>query len=183
MTFDEQCGYYAAIQSKVPLLIVAKVAGISHTVASYLKAAGERRGGQTRYPKVAREYAALGHEAFIHKYLNPRLRHDLIEAIDERKREHDAKRLKAQGIPANVMRYCRRYVWEKTQFGQPAIFVIDQRGDGFRWRNLKPFYDQPEYPVDKQPLLSWQGDFENDAPFATPVDCFRYLRDFYKPYD
>jgi hypothetical protein len=182
MTFDEQCEIYAAIRSEVPLLIVCKVANISSSVASYLKAAGKRRGGQTRYPKVASEYEALGHEAFIHKYLTPRFRQDLIAALDEKKREHDAKRLKAGGIPANVMRYCRIYRWEKTELGQPVAFRIEQHIDGFRWRNLKPFYDQPEYPPEKWALLHCDGDV-NGAPFATPVDCFRYLKDLYGPLD
>jgi hypothetical protein len=180
MTFDEQCGYYAAIRSDVPLQIVAKVGGFSPSVATYLNAAGERRGGQVRYPKVARMYAALGHEAFVHTYLTARLRQECLEAIADLKRERREKARKRAGIPANVMRYCRIYRWPKTELGQPVAFRIEPAPDGYRWRNLKPFYDQPEWPPEKWPLLKADGD-ENGESFATPLDCFKYVKALYKP--
>jgi hypothetical protein len=161
---------------------VSKVAKISSSVATYLKAAGQRRGLQIRYPKVAREYDRLGHEAFVHRYLTPRLRQDLIEAIAEKKRQHDAKRLKDQGIPANVMRYCKRYDWKKTELGMHAIFRIERHADGFWWRNLKPYQSDPEIPPEDWNQIKLRGD-DDDKPFANPLDCFRYLKALYKPLD
>jgi hypothetical protein len=162
---------------------VAKVAEIGSSVATYLKAAGQRRGGQVRYPKVAREYDALGHEAFVHRYLTPRLRADLIEAIDAKKRAHDAKRLAMGGIPANHMRYCRIYRWLKTVHGTPAVFRIeDHRPHGFLWRNLKPYFDQPEWPPEKWAELKPRGD-DDDNPFANPLDCYRFCLALFQPLD
>ena len=81
MTFEEQCGYYGALKSGVPRLAVASAANVATVTVTYLARAGERVGGQIRYRKVASEYADLGHEAFIHKYVTPALRDRCMTAF------------------------------------------------------------------------------------------------------
>jgi hypothetical protein len=92
MTFSDACAFYAALQPyrvsstgelrKLPPAAVAQAAGVSQPAISNLAAAGNIVGGQTRYPKVALEYATLGHDAFVHKYLTPIIQEKLTVALD-----------------------------------------------------------------------------------------------------
>jgi hypothetical protein len=155
LPFEDQCAYYAALKCDVPPVAVANVSGLSQSVVSLLKAAGTPRGGQLRYPKVASEYAAMGHDSFVHKYLTPLIRERLMVEIANLKL---AEREKADGEPLNehgysprADSYCRRVEWKQTSIGKHAVFRIELhpgRG-GYFWRDLKPYYDRPEIPADQ----------------------------------
>jgi hypothetical protein len=180
LPFEQQCGYYAALLMDVPHSVVASVSGLKQPVVSHLSRAGRVISGRVRYPRVAREYRALGHEGFIHRYLTAKIYEDCLYGIAERKRVREAKRAQSDGIPANVMRYCRRYEWPKTELGMHVIFRIEQHADGFLWRNLKPFQREPEVPPEEQNRIALRGD-DADHPFKTPIDCFRFLKEKFQP--
>ena len=90
LSFDEQCAYYDALKCGVPPAAVAQVAGVAQSTVSLLGSAGETRGGKMRYAKLAREYDSLGHDAFVHRYLNPLIRDRLMVAIEPNHRSRSA---------------------------------------------------------------------------------------------
>ena len=81
MPFFDQCGWFAALACGVHNRAVAVASGLAPPTVAFLKQAGQHYGGQTRYPKVAAEYAALGHDAFVHRCLAPKIRDRLAVAI------------------------------------------------------------------------------------------------------
>ena len=83
MTFVESCSFHAALMCGVKNNAVAIATGMSQPAIAHLRHAGERLGGQIRYPAVARERRDLGDEAFVHKYLTPLIRDRLQVAIEQ----------------------------------------------------------------------------------------------------
>lgn len=81
MSFEDACGYYGALVSGVQPAAISLAANVAQPTVSYLARAGEYVGGQIRYPRVAREYALLGHDAFIEKYVTPVLREHCVAAM------------------------------------------------------------------------------------------------------
>jgi hypothetical protein len=184
LSFDEQCAYYVALLPykvstsneyvRFPPSVVASAAGVSQSTISLLSDAGKVRGGQLRYPKVAAEYAKLGHDAFVHKYLTPIIRERLAVALEAWKRRKRNPDLNDKGFNPRANRYVGRHDRLETSIDLPAHFYITEpipdRG-GYFWRNLKPRHDLPEIPVSQAPL---EGDpARNGQGFATSQDAFR----------
>jgi hypothetical protein len=197
--FEELCAYYGALRSGVRNEVVARASNLSRPAVAQLRAAGRPRGGQLRYPKVAREYVALGHQAFVAKYVNAKIRDRLEVALKEwiadPKRISDQKPVR--GVNPRAKAYAGRHEWPETSIGLHAIFMIEWDDDanaprrkpgeriqatpGWKWRNLKPRQDLPEIPRDQAPLL---GDpAREDRGFATSEDCFRWVRSDLNPKD
>ena len=187
LTFEEQCGYYACLMLDVPPAAVAVAAGISQATTSLLGGAGEVRGGQLRYPKVGRELATLGREAFVHKYLTPIIRERIDQAIDAYRRSKRNPDINERGFNPRANRYCGRHDWPKTSIGLPAHFFIDllhERG-GYFWFNLKPQNHYPEIPLN---MAKPQGNPERERDangheqgFATSEDCYRWVQNYLNP--
>lgn len=183
LSFEEQCAYYIALRpyqassggqtKRFPPAAVAAAAGVSQSTISLLGDAGKVRGGQIRYPKVAAEYAKLGHDAFVHRYLTPIIRERLAVAYDDWTRRKRNPDINSEGWNPRADRYCGRHEIPETSIGLHAIFWIQAVPDlhGYAWRNLKPRYDLPEIPVSEAPL---QGDpTRGGKGYATSQDCFR----------
>ena len=193
LSFDEQCAFYCALKLSVPPIAVAQAAGLSAIAISHLARAGQFLGGQIRYPRVAREYAALGHEAFIHRYLTPPLRERLDQAIDAYRSRERNPDINSKGYNPKANGACDRYEWRETSIGLHAVFRIELHPDGagYFWRNLKPRYDQPEVPADEVPYnpeCAIVGDPSRgpergpDAKgFATSQLCFRHCKRLFNP--
>jgi hypothetical protein len=79
-SFEDLCGYYGALMCGVENEAIALAADLSQPSVAYLRVAGEFRGGQLRYPKVAREYRMLGHDAFVAKYVTAALKERCLTA-------------------------------------------------------------------------------------------------------
>lgn len=188
LTFEEQCGYFACLMLDVPPSAVAQVAGISQATTSLLSGAGQVRGGQLRYPKVGREYASLGREAFVHKYLTPIIRERIDQAIDAMRRRERNPDVNARGYNPRANRYAgKRYEWPQTSIDLHAVFFIDLAHDrgGYFWFDLKPRQDLPEIPLN-QAVARGDPDRERDAAgheqgFATSEDCFRWVKNYLDP--
>ena len=187
LSFEEQCGFHAALMLDVPPTAVATAAGVGSATISHLAAAGQVRSGQLRYPRVARELANLGREAFVHKYLTPIIRERLDQAIDAFKRKKRNPDINERGFNPRANRYCRRHDWPETTIGLPAHFVIEllhERG-GYFWFNLKPQNHYPEIPLN---MAKPQGNPERERDangheqgFATSEDCFRWVKNYLNP--
>ena len=132
MTFEEQCGYYGALKSGVPRIVVAAAANIATPTVTYLARAGELVGGQIRYRKVATEYADLGHEPFIHKYVTPALRDRCLAALANYEngtlpeRQQRAVRRSANGL-VGIHKLKPRNEWQD----ESARIEIAQKPEGY----------------------------------------------------
>src|SRR4029077_10851618 len=168
LSFDEQCAYYAALRLNVPPVAVATTAGVSQSVVSLLGSAGENRGGQIRYPKVASEDAALGHEAFVHKYLTAPIRDQLSVAIANLNRVKRNPDINEHGFNPRACRYLGRNEWPETSTGMHAIFRIGLHPTrpGYFWRDLKPYQGDPEVPADQ--VATHPGCFMRGDPSRGP---------------
>jgi hypothetical protein len=190
-TFDEQCGYYAALLKGVPPTVVAKISGMSQTVVSLLKGAGQERSGQLRYPRVAREYHAMGHEAFIHRYLTPVIRQACLEGVNDLRRAQRA-RVKDRVLGINehdwspkANRYAGRHVIPAEILGYELAYRIEPNFDrhGWFWRQLSGF-QWPEAPPGQElyktkPIGGRDGD--DSKGFRTSEDCYRHVLNQFKP--
>ena len=191
LSFGEQCAFYAALKCDVPPIAVAKVAGVSQATVSLLSGAGEMRGGQMRYPKVAREYDSLGHDAFVHSYLNPIIRDRLMVEMD--KITHAARNpdVNSAGFNPRANRYGGRHEWALSY--RLTVFRIELHADrgGYFWRDLKPYSDMPEIPAEQiafNPDCPIVGDPSRgpergpDAKgFPTSELCYRACKRLFNP--
>jgi len=132
MSFEDQCGYYGALKCGVKNNAVALAANIAQPTVSYLRAAGERRGGQIHYARVAREYAGLGHNAFIHKYVTPLIRerclnarHDIIHGLAKPRASTFVKPRKSGLVGRHILRPRSSYESETW------TIEINQRPEGY----------------------------------------------------
>jgi hypothetical protein len=132
LSFEDQCGYYGALKCGVKNNAVALAANIAQPTVSYLRAAGERRGGQIHYARVAREYDNLGHNAFIHKYVTDRIRerclnarHDIMHGLAKPRASQFVKPRKSGLIGRHTLR-------PRSSF-ETEIWAIEiaQRPDGY----------------------------------------------------
>lgn len=197
LSFDAQCSWFICLRLGVAPIVIARASGLALPTVCYLRMAGEHRSGQLRYPKVAHEYAALGHEAFVHKYLTPLIREQVEVAVEQVRQAESARAfdetLNDQGYSPRATRYCGRHEWPATSIGMHAIFRIELcpgRG-GYMWRNLKPFYDQPEIAADQisyHPATQLAGDPSRGPEygleakgFATSEACYRHLKKLFDP--
>jgi hypothetical protein len=184
LSFEEQCGWYIALRLEIAPAVVSEASGLSVPTMSYLRMAGQLRSGQVRYPLVAREFEALGEEAFTKKYLTPLIRERLMGAIavvNARKRDPD---LNPQGYNPRASRYLGRHDWPETSIGMHAVFRIELHPElkGYFWRNLKPFQlelEVPEDQVNSNPACVIRGDPDREAGrwgFATSEACYRAVK-------
>lgn len=156
LSFGEQCAFYAALKCQVPPAAVAKAAGVAQSTISLLGSAGQARGGKMRYAKLAREYDSLGHDAFVHRYLNPAIRDRIMVAIDQIKHAARNPDINAAGFSPRANRYVGRHDWAATatSLNRRAVFRIELHPtlQGYFWRDLKPYSDQPETPPEREPF-------------------------------
>ncbi len=176
LSFEEQCAFYVALlpykvstsneYQRFPPAAVAAAAGVSQSTISLLSDAGKLRGGQVRYPKVAREYQTLGHEAFVHKYLTPIIRERLAAALEDWKARKRNPDINAKGYNPRADSACGRHDRPETSIDLPAVFYIQLMPDrgGYFWRNLKPRHDLPEVPVSQA---------DCNGPYPTSQDAKR----------
>ena len=174
LTFEEQCAFYAALQCGVTQAAVALAAKVSGPTISLLSNAGQVRAGQLRYPRVAREYQSLGHDAFVSKYATPWARERLDAAsaqILHKKRNPD----EAKGWSPRANAYEGVHHWPDASLG-PCKFVIIPVPDrqGWFWRQLEPYAG----PLRGNPLLD---DGAREPGFANTKDCFRLCRSYFNP--
>jgi hypothetical protein len=104
MPFGELCAFHAALMCGVRNRAVAKASGLSTATIAHLARAGDRHGGQLRYPRVASERQTLGDQAFVQKYITPLIRDRLQVAIDAIRR-HDAEAKAPGAVRPNATRF------------------------------------------------------------------------------
>ena len=192
LSIEDQCSFFATMKLGISPVVVAECTGLSLPTVCHLRQAGEYRSGQLRYPAVAREYAQLGHENFIHRYLTAPIRERIAVAIDSVNRRERAS-LNAKGYNPAANRYAGRHAWPETSSGFHVIFRIElyPDGGGYFWRNLKPRYEEPEVLADRVNYdLACQinGDPSRgpergpDARgFPTSEACWKHVKSLYNP--
>ena len=150
LSISDQCGYFATMKLGISPVVVAEATGLALSTICHLRSAGENRSGQLRYPSVAREYAQLGHEIFVHRYLTAPIRERIAVAVDRVNRRERAS-VNSKGFNPAANRYLGRHVWPETSSGYHVIFRIELHPDGcgYFWRNLKPRYELPEVLADR----------------------------------
>jgi hypothetical protein len=179
LAFGEQCAAYGALKLQVPLEAVARAFGVGLPTLSYLRHAGEVRGGQLRYRLVAREFEALGEDAFVQKYLTPPIRERLAVAIDAFKRKIRNPDINAKGYNPRADGYVGHHALKPRSEYQAETWEIDialfSGGErpGYFYRIGKPY-----------PTAKWNGNPERqDGGFVTSTDCYRSARDYLSPKD
>ena len=168
MPFFDQCGWFAALACGVHNRAVAVASGLAPPTVAFLKQAGQHYGGQTRYPKVAAEYAALGHDAFVHRYLTPKIRDRLAVAINQiRRKQLEPKTQDA--IRPNAKAYQGRREITALDGSKWAV-QIRFTPDGWFWAwALEPGRGEikPEH-------MRWQGDeLRQSRGFPTSRNAWR----------
>jgi hypothetical protein len=179
LAFGEHCSAFAALKLQVPLEAVSKTFGVSLATVSYLRHAGEFRGGQLRYPAVAREYESLGHEAFVKKYITPPVREALTVAIDAFKRKVRNPDINDKGYNPRADGYVGHHILKPrgeyatmTWEADINLFTAGER-PGYFYRVGKPY-----------PQTKWCGNPErDDGGFVTSTDAYRFARDYLTPKD
>ena len=173
----DACGYYAALRDGVTQPIVVAASGLSQGAISHLAAAGKRKGGQIRYPKVAAEYLALGREAFIHKYVTTIIRDRLRVAADQVSR-HTPSAVELAGVNPRANKYRGLHNFTDQDFGATIeIAFAREIAIGWRWRTvaLSDGRVHSEY---------WRGDPRHEErSFATSEDAYTHCRIRYSPTD
>ena len=167
MPFEEQCAFHAALMCGVRNEAVAVASSLSTSAVAYLRHAGERLGGQLRYPRVARERALLGDPAFIHKYLNPKIRDRLAVAINQIK----TKKL-APKPPGAIRRNATAKLGRHdlvTPDGSKWAFLVKLTPEGFFYG----FVLEPGRGEINPEHIRWKGDQSRTGRgFATSRDAW-----------
>lgn len=192
LSLADQCSYFATLKLGVSPAVVAEATGLTLQTVCNLRDAGEYRYGQLRYPKVANEYARLGHGEFIHRYINASIR-DAIDAAVTRVNARERNPLNSRGYNPAANRMVGRHEWVHTSTGKHVIFRIElhhERG-GYFWRDLKPYHEAPEVPSDQQgshPGCQLHGDPERgpeEGPsalgFSRSNDCAKFVKRRFNP--
>ena len=164
----------------VPVTVVMAAAGVSSATASHLNAAGERRGGQIRYPKVRAEFDRLGLEAFSTDYLTAPLRDRLrvaAEQIREQRAEPSAAARAGVNPRANKFRGFHTLVDEGMGPALIEIAFAREAPIGWRWRVISQGNQRFEGET-------WRGDPRaNEQSFATSEDAYNLCRVRFAPTD
>lgn len=195
LPFEEQCAWHIALKLGVNPRAVALAAQIALPTVSYLREAGSFRSGQLRYPKVAREYQALGHEAFVHKYLTAPIREQIAAAVHTVERNRRNPDMLPSGYNPRATGMLGRVEWTEAQSstGRHTVFRIELHPNlgGYFWRDLKPFYEKPEIPYDRvpyEPACHLVGDPSrgpergpNAKGFPTSKACFKHVKGQFNP--
>jgi hypothetical protein len=139
LSFEELCGFYAAFAWDVELGVIVRASGLDRSTAAHLRNAGQFRSGQTRYPRVAAEFARLGKADFSTKYLTAPLKDRLRVA----KLEHDraAAEPRSNRINFNADAYAGVHAFPNSHFGPDTkVEIVPDRGvrPGWTWRDLSP---------------------------------------------
>jgi hypothetical protein len=192
LSIEDQCSYFATMKLGISPVVVAEATGLSLPTICHLRSAGSYRSGQLRYPAVAREYAQLGHENFIHRYLTAPIRERIAVALDSVNRRERGQ-VNAKGFNPAANRYLGRHVWPETSSGYHIVFRIELHpdGGGYFWRNLKPRYEAPEVladRVDYDPACQLLGDLARGPErgpeakgFATSQACWKHVKNLFNP--
>ena len=177
LAFGEQCAAYAALKLQVPLEAISKTFGVSLGTLSYLGHAGEVKGDHLRYRPVAREFEALGQEAFVHKYLTAPIRERLELAIDAFKRKVRNPDINSRGYNPRADGYVGHHVLKPRSEYQADIWEIDialmtaGSDPGYFYRIGAP-----------HPSPQWRGNSARQGGgFVTSTDCYRFARDYLSP--
>jgi hypothetical protein len=171
LPFPEACAFYGALRCDVPPAVVASVAGVSLVTVSYLTNAGQFRSGHMRYRKVAGEYEALGHAAFVEKYLTPAIRERCLTALENFKRgllpqrQSNFVRARSNGL-VGIHILKPRNEWQS----HTARVQIEATPDGYRWALLA--IGTVTYSHEHAP---------KSEPFATSREAFLAARSKFTP--
>lgn len=175
LSHEEACGYYAALRDGVTQPIVSAAAGLSQGAISHLAAAGERKGGQIRYPKVAAEYLALGREPFIHKYVTTIIR-DRLRVAQDQVRNRPPSAIETAGVNPRANKDRGRHAIKDPSGGPdtPIEIAFDYGPKpGWKWRA----------PSDEA-AQSWRGDPRHEERgFATSADAKAFCQTRFGPSD
>jgi hypothetical protein len=157
LPFPEACAFHVALKEGVSQPVVARASGLTQGAISHLARAGERLAGQIRYPKVAQEYAKLGREAFIHKYVTAPIR-ERLRVADIAVRNQPRNSLERAGVNPRANKDRGRHTIRDSSGGPDVEIEIQfDRGQrpGWKWAE----YD-PTHPG--QLTGQWRGDPANE---------------------
>ena len=140
LPFAELCGFYAALADGVTNRIVAAASGLSEPAVASLRHAGEQYASQIRYPKVAREYRALGRQAFIHKYVTGELKDRLRVARHNVNIDRLAPKPR-DGVNPRASKYAgTRLIVDPNDHMETTVEIAFDRGanPGWKWHEIPP---------------------------------------------
>jgi hypothetical protein len=176
LSFEELCGYYGALMCGVENEAVALAADLAQPTVAYLRVAGEFRGGQLRYPKVAREYQTLGHDAFVHKYITPAIkdrclaaRHNIERGLARPRQSNFAKR-RASGLVG------RHILKPRSKYDGTTAWTIE----------ILPPSPEGYYYLSLTSLMGGEDERQfarKFGPFETAPAALRAARDQFTPED
>lgn len=178
--FAELCGFYAALRWKAAIATVAEASGLDISTVAHLNAAGERRGGQIRYPKVRAEFDRLGLEKFSTTYLTDVLRDRLMAATHRVKAQRDAKSpFEIAGVQPRANKERGRHVMDDGVNPAHPIEIQFDRGDkpGWKWRDVSGLNHDGLGDM-------WRGDpSREERGFATSAEALAFCQLRYVPTD
>lgn len=177
VSFSEACGLYAALKWKAGLAVVAQASGLNVSTVAHLAAAGERRGGQIRYPKVRAEFERLGLEKFSTAYLTAPLRDRLRVATEHiREKRAEPSAIARAGVNPRANKDRGRHAIKDPSGGPdtPIEIAFDYGPKpGWKWRA----------PSDEA-AQSWRGDPRHEERgFATSADAKAFCQTRFGPSD
>lgn len=176
--FDELCGFYAAFVWGTPIAWVQSATGLSVTTAAHLKAAGQFRGGQRRYPKVRAEFDRMGKTAFSTKYLTASIRDRLRVAGDlVNANRGKPNRYEAAGVQPRATKYTGVHTFtDHSTTAKVEIVFSREPPMGWRWR----LFEMDGHPLDEP----WRGDpHRQELGFASSADAYTLCRIRFTPTD
>jgi hypothetical protein len=170
LPFAELCGFYAALRDGVSPAVVARASGLDVTTAGALRRAGSFHSGQLRYPKVAREFQALGEEAFIHKYVT----RALINRLDDAAHGLAAPARPFTGVNERANRYEGTHTQIDKRDGRGVTFKI-----GFDRNPCQPGWLWSDF----EQSWTWRGDPREkldergqERRFATSTEAWKFYQ-------
>jgi hypothetical protein len=154
--FAELCGYYALLWWGAGITEVATASGLNRSSIAHLKAAGQFRGGQIRYPKVAAEFERLGIDAFSTTYLSAEIRNRYDVAVDRVRHQRTTAPKPFVGSNPRASKHEGVAVVRDPLGGPDIRFTVDYdhitRRPGWVWRDFAG-YPSPQPGFDGVPWL------------------------------
>ena len=175
--FEELCAFYAALKWDAAIAVVAQASGLNVSTIAHLNAAGERRGGQIRYPKVRAEFVRLGLEKFSTAYLTAPIRDRLRVATEHiREKRAEPSAIARAGVNPRAIKDRGRHAIKDPSGGPdtPIEIAFDYGPKpGWKWRA----------PSDEA-AQSWRGDPRHEERgFATSADVKAFCQTRFGPSD
>ena len=174
LSFEELCGYYAAMLCEVKDREIEVASGLSQPTVSNLRHAGEYRSGQLRYVRIAKEYALLGREAFIAKYATPSIRERVRLASEAPRHIVLAKGFVKRRVDST---YIGPHWLEPRGDSQPSRIKIDivrEPDSRYRWIYRRADYTPADIEDRYEPCAQ---------TFDTGLECYRHALAYLVPKD